>query len=71
MNMPKLDTRPRRQDLTDRECTSLLGGLLGALCENADPKTVRAAVRWWAQNDAAWDALSTITTNVACVTKDS
>jgi hypothetical protein len=54
-DVEKLDPRPRRVDLTDREITSLLGGLIGSLSINApDTDTVRRAVRWWAENDDGW-----------------
>lgn len=52
-----LSPLPRRTDLTDRECASLIGGLLGAMVENADIESVRNAVRWWAETDQAWEAL--------------
>ena len=53
----KLDRRPARTDLTDRECSKLLGSLIGGLCLMADKETVRAAVLWWGENDDAWRAM--------------
>lgn len=50
----KLNPEPRRGDLTVREMVSILGGLIGSLCENATPADVRDAVTWWATTDAAW-----------------
>ena len=52
--MPKLDPRPARQDLTSRECSKLLGGLIGSLGMMAPLETIREAVRWWAEADGAW-----------------
>lgn len=52
-----LSQAPRRQDLTDRECASLIGGLLGSMVQNADIESVRNAVRWWAETDEAWEGL--------------
>ena len=48
-----LDPRPARE-LTDRECSKILGALIGGLTGMAPVKTVRDAIRWWAENDAAW-----------------
>lgn len=50
----KLEPEARRKDLTIREMTSIIGGLVGGLCENSDPKKVRLAFKWWAETDAAW-----------------
>lgn len=47
----------RRADLTDRECASLIGGLIGALVQNSDVETVRNAVTWWAETDEVWEPL--------------
>lgn len=44
----KLNEKPARFDLTDRECAKLLGGMIGSLLHMADANDVRAAVRWWA-----------------------
>lgn len=52
-----LSPLPRRADLTDRECASLIGGLLGSMVQNADIESVRNAVRWWAETDEAWEGL--------------
>jgi hypothetical protein len=53
----KLDTRPVRTDLTDRECSRIIGGLLGCLSTMTDIETLRNAVRWWAETDIAWQGL--------------
>ena len=53
-----LNTKPARTDLTDRECTKIIGGLLGGLMEMADLDTLRAAVRWWADSDQSWEMLA-------------
>jgi hypothetical protein len=54
LKVPRLEPEPRRCDLTVREMVSILGGLIGSLCENAAPDKVREAVTWWAVTDAAW-----------------
>ena len=51
-----LDPRPARE-LTDRECGKILGAVLGGLITMSNTKTVRAAVRWWADNDLAWEVM--------------
>jgi hypothetical protein len=43
-----------RTDLTDRECASVLGGVIGTLASMSDIATLRNAVRWWAETDEAW-----------------
>jgi hypothetical protein len=50
----KLDPRPAREDLTDRECAKLLGGFLGGLIDQADIDAVKRAIDWWSQNESAW-----------------
>jgi hypothetical protein len=42
-------------NLTERECASLLGGLIGSLINNSSVETVRNAIRWWAETDEAWE----------------
>jgi hypothetical protein len=51
-----LDPSEARRDLTDREIGKIIGGLFGSLSLMAadGPRTVRAAVRWWADNDQVW-----------------
>ena len=49
-----LSKEPRRTDLTDRECCSIIGGVIGGLASCADIESVRNAVRWWAETDEAW-----------------
>ena len=51
----KLTPLAVRTDRTDRECVPLLGGLIGALCLEAEVENVRNAVKWWAENKTAWD----------------
>lgn len=53
----RLDSRPARTDLTDRECAKILGGLIGSLCLMTTVETVRAAVAHWAEDSPAWAAL--------------
>jgi len=48
----RLDSRPRRL-LTDRECTSLLGGMISTLMTNATPENVVTALNWWANHPEA------------------
>lgn len=50
----KLDERPARCDLTDRECAKLLGGFLGGLIAQADVEAVKRAIDWWSRNESAW-----------------
>lgn len=56
MKVIKLDPNPSRE-LTDRECCSLLGGIIGAMVRTSGVETVRRAVTWWASTDAAWHGL--------------
>jgi hypothetical protein len=46
-----------RADLTDRELTKIIGGLLGGLAQMSNPQDPRNAVRWWAETDEAWDLI--------------
>ena len=55
--MKKLTPQPARTDLTDRECSNLLGAIIGGLCLMSNKRTVRDAVRWWAECDQAWDMM--------------
>lgn len=48
---------PARTDLTDRECSKIIGGLIGSLCQMADEQAVRRAVRFWAETDELWKAI--------------
>jgi hypothetical protein len=51
----KLDSRAARTDLTDRECSKLLGGTIGGLMLMAGENEVRRAIRWWADlTDEQW-----------------
>lgn len=36
--------------LTDRECSKILGAIIGGLMEFSNAENVRRAVFWWAQN---------------------
>ena len=45
------------QNLTDRECCKILGGLIGGLATVANLDDVRNAVRWWADTDEAWEQM--------------
>ena len=49
-----LDTRSSRSDLTRRECAAILGSIIGGLMQLSNATTIRNAVRWWAETDAAW-----------------
>ena len=62
MKIRNLSPIEARTDLTDRECSKLLGSLIGGLCLMADKDTVRDAVRWWAGCDSAWNAMPYINT---------
>lgn len=48
--MVKLTTAPARTDLTDRECSKLIGCTIGGLCGMADKETIARAIQWWADN---------------------
>lgn len=52
-----LSPRPARTNLTDRECSKILGALIGVLVQMADPNDVLSAVRWWADTPDAWTAI--------------
>jgi hypothetical protein len=53
---PRLNPEPARE-LTLRECVKILGGTIGGLADMSDLETLRAAVKWWANTDAAWDEM--------------
>lgn len=44
MTTQPLDPRPARTDLTDRECTKIIGGLLAPLVQRAGSECIRPAV---------------------------
>jgi hypothetical protein len=44
----KLDTRPARTDLTSRECSKIIGSIIGGLILMAPRSALREAVTWWA-----------------------
>jgi len=48
--MPELLNIQPSRPLTDRECTKLLRGLLGALLVMTDFQTVQKSVDWWQAN---------------------
>jgi hypothetical protein len=50
-----LDTRPARDDLTSRECSKLIGGLIEGLVRVFGPATVHGIVHYYASTDAIWD----------------
>ncbi len=52
--MLKLSPIPARTDLTDRECTRLIGGILETFAGMTDLTTLRRAIQWWAESDDAW-----------------
>lgn len=55
----KLDDRPARTDLTDRECAKLIGGLVGNLLQMSDQQSVRRALQWWVDLPGKhWDDFS-------------
>lgn len=57
---PELSPGPPRR-LTDRECASVIGGLIGGLVITlASSDDVRRAVKWWAENGEAWEELNRI-----------
>lgn len=58
MMAPRLSPAVARTDLTDRECSKIIGGLLGSLCTVADVDAVRRAVQWWAETPEAWAAIT-------------
>jgi hypothetical protein len=60
-----LDARPARKDLTDREVAKLLGAVVSGLLEMSDAKSVRNAVRWWANSDKAWEMLQFVQGEIA------
>lgn len=57
--LSKLSETLTRTDLTDREIANILGGLIGCLPRLAKDgvQTVRAAVKWWAENDEVWEIM--------------
>lgn len=64
--MRKLTMEPARTDLSDREAAKLIGGLVGVLLQMSDERTVRAALRWWADmSDDEWKVIRSCMTNVA------
>lgn len=60
----RLSPTAARTDLTDRECTKIIGGLIGGLCALADVETVHAAIQWWAEHPEAWAAFKQIQTQM-------
>ncbi|HEY1209991.1 MAG TPA: hypothetical protein VGE85_11525 [Terracidiphilus sp.] len=55
-----LETSPSRRDLSDRECSTIIGAVIGGLTQLADIDDIRNAVRWWAENDGAWAQLKAV-----------
>jgi len=58
-----LDSKPARL-LTDRECTKILGGVVGALMTMATPETVVIALNWWVEHPEALPLLAKMTESV-------
>ena len=52
---PMLDKRPARSDLTSRECSKLIGGVLEGLCRAFGVEITRQVVHYYAATDAIWD----------------
>lgn len=51
----KLKPPPVTIDSTwDDLCTTIIGGIIGALCQMTDVETVRRAIQFWASSDSAW-----------------
>lgn len=48
--MVKLSEYPARADLTSRECSKLIGSVIGGLFLMAPRAAIRDAVIWWAEN---------------------
>lgn len=46
--------------LTSRECERLIGSLVGGLTALADISDIRVAIKWWAENDDAWEMVGLI-----------
>lgn len=58
--------------LTEPQCTSLLGGLLGTLMTMAEPDSVIKALHWWADNPAHIQSLIfAVVTNPVASAMDS
>lgn len=53
---PKLSSEAIRP-FTSRECSRILGSIIGGLTQFTPIENVRDAVRWWAETDKAWEAL--------------
>jgi len=70
LKVPRLEPEPRRCDLTVREVASILGGLIGSLCENSPPDKVREAVIWWATTDAAWRFDGRVSSKIQAIIKE-
>lgn len=51
--MTNLTPEPRRV-LTDRECASILGGVVGGLVLNAPADRVLTALQWWVEHFSEW-----------------
>lgn len=43
-----------RVSFSERDCAKLLGVMIGMLVDMAPLENVRAAVKWWAENDNPW-----------------
>lgn len=49
-----------RSDFDENTVILFIGAVLGGLAHVAPPSTIRRAVRWWAENDEAWEELKQV-----------
>jgi hypothetical protein len=47
-------------ELDERTLTTFFGSVLGGLAHVAKASTIRRVVRWWADNDQAWEDLEAV-----------
>jgi hypothetical protein len=58
MSAKLLSEKPSRTDFTDRECSRIIGGVIGAIAGQAESlESLRNAVKFWAENDYLWEVL--------------
>jgi hypothetical protein len=60
MAIKPLTPIPSRTDLTDRECSEIIGGTIAALCRMSEVENVHKAIKWWADQKAAWGAFANL-----------
>jgi hypothetical protein len=70
MSKVKLDTRAARTDLTTRECSKIVGSLVGGLLQMTDPKTLRDALRWFVETDDFWVLMERSTPRLEILRED-